>query len=323
MMWTLYALLSGFGLDLLLGDPHSFPHPVVAIGKLISALEKLLRRLFPATRNGERLAGGILWVLVVSVSAGIPALLLWLCRSISPWLGLAAESVMCWQILAAKSLRTESMKVCRALSAGDTEGARHAVSMIVGRDTARLDRQGIARAAVETVAENTSDGVVAPMVFLAIGGAPLGFFYKAVNTMDSMLGYIEPPYRDFGFVPAKMDDVMNYLPARLSGLLMLAAGTLLGMDARNGWRIFRRDRYNHASPNSAQTESVCAGLLGLRLAGDAWYHGALHKKPYIGDPLREVEPEDIPRACRLLYGTAFLSLALCALVRLAAGMLLL
>ncbi len=323
MMWTLYALLSGFGLDLLLGDPHSFPHPVVAIGKLISALEKLLRRLFPATRNGERLAGGILWVLVVSVSAGIPALLLWLCRSISPWLGLAAESVMCWQILAAKSLQTESMKVCRALSAGDTEGARHAVSMIVGRDTARLDRQGIARAAVETVAENTSDGVVAPMVFLAIGGAPLGFFYKAVNTMDSMLGYIEPPYRDFGFVPAKMDDVMNYLPARLSGLLMLAAGTLLGMDARNGWRIFRRDRYNHASPNSAQTESVCAGLLGLRLAGDAWYHGALHKKPYIGDPLREVEPEDIPRACRLLYGTAFLSLALCALVRLAAGMLLL
>ena len=323
MMWTLYALLSGFGLDLLLGDPHSFPHPVVAIGKLISALEKLLRRLFPATRNGERLAGGILWVLVVSVSAGIPALLLWLCRSISPWLGLAAESVMCWQILAAKSLRTESMKVCRALSAGDTEGARHAVSMIVGRETARLDRQGIARAAVETVAENTSDGVVAPMVFLAIGGAPLGFFYKAVNTMDSMLGYIEPPYRDFGFVPAKMDDVMNYLPARLSGLLMLAAGTLLGMDARNGWRIFRRDRYNHASPNSAQTESVCAGLLGLRLAGDAWYHGALHKKPYIGDPLREVEPEDIPRACRLLYGTAFLSLALCALARLAAGMLLL
>lgn len=323
MMWTLYALLAGFGMDLLLGDPHGFPHPVIAVGKLISALEKLLRRLFPATRNGERLAGGILWVLVVSVSAGIPALLLWLCRSISPWLGLAAESVMCWQILAAKSLRTESMKVCRALSAGDTEGARHAVSMIVGRDTARLDRAGIARAAVETVAENTSDGVVAPMVFLAIGGAPLGFFYKAVNTMDSMLGYVEPPYRDFGFVPAKMDDVMNYLPARLSGLLMLAAGTLLGMDAKNGWRIFRRDRYNHASPNSAQTESVCAGLLGLRLAGDAWYHGALHKKPYIGYPVREVEPEDIPRACRLLYGTAFLSLALCALARLAAGMLLL
>ena len=145
--------------------------------------------------------------------------------------------------------------------------------------------------------------------------------YKAVNTMDSMLGYVEPPYRDIGFVPAKMDDVMNYLPARLSALLMLAAGALLGMDGGNGWRIFRRDRYNHDSPNSAQTESVCAGLLGLRLVGDAWYHGVLHRKPYIGDPVREVEPEDIPRSCRLLYGTAFLSLALCALARLAAGLL--
>ena len=321
MMWTLYALLAGFGMDLLLGDPHGFPHPVIAIGKLISALEKLLRRVLPATPKGERLAGGILWVLVTSISAGVPALVLWLCRSISPWLGLAVESVMCWQILAAKSLRSESMKVYRALSAGDTEGARHAVSMIVGRDTTRLDRAGIARAAVETVAENTSDGVVAPMVFLAIGGAPLGFFYKAVNTMDSMLGYVEPPYRDIGFVPAKMDDVMNCLPARLSALLMLAAGALLGMDGGNGWRIFRRDRYNHASPNSAQTESVCAGLLGLRLAGDAWSHGVLHRKPSIGDPVREVEPEDIPRSCRLLYGTAFLSLALCALARLAAGLL--
>lgn len=320
MMWTLWALLIGFGMDLILGDPHGFPHPVIAIGKLISALEKLLRRIFPATPKGERLAGGILWVLVTSVSAGIPALLLWLCRRLSPWLGLAAESVMCWQILATKSLRTESMKVYHALAAGDTEGARHAVSMIVGRDTARLDRAGIARAAVETVAENTSDGVVAPMVFLAIGGAPLGFFYKAVNTMDSMLGYVEPPYRDIGLVPAKMDDVMNFLPARLSALLMLAAGVLLRMDGRNGWRIFRRDRYNHASPNSAQTESVCAGLLGLRLAGDAWYHGVLHKKPYIGDPVRDIVPEDIPRACALLYGTAALSLLLCALARWAAAM---
>ena len=322
MMWRLWALVIGFGIDLLLGDPHGLPHPVVAIGKLISALEKLLRRVLPATRRGERLAGGILWVLTVSVSAGVPAALLWLCRRCSPWLGLAAESVMCWQILAARSLRTESMKVYRALAAGDTEGARHAVSMIVGRDTSRLDRAGIARAAVETVAENTSDGVIAPMIFLAIGGAPLGFFYKAVNTMDSMLGYVEPPYRDIGFVPAKMDDVMNYIPARLSALLMLAAGALLGMDGRSGWRIFRRDRYNHASPNSAQTESVCAGLLGLRLAGDAWYHGVLHKKPYIGDPVREIVPEDIPRACRLLYGTAVLSLALCVLALWTAAMLL-
>lgn len=318
MYWSLLALVIGFGMDLLLGDPQGWPHPVAAIGKLISVLERSLRRAFPVSPKGERLAGGVLWLITVSVSAAVPILILWGCHAVSPWLRLAVESVMCWQILAVRSLRTESMKVHAALAGGDVERARRAVSMIVGRDTARLDAAGIARAAVETVAENTSDGVVAPMVFLALGGAPLGFFYKAVNTMDSMLGYVEPPYRHIGLVPARMDDVMNYLPARLSALLMLAAGGLRGMDVRRGWRIFRRDRYNHASPNSAQTESVCAGLLGLRLAGDAWYHGALHKKPYIGDPVREVEPEDIPRACRLLYGTAFLSLLLCGGVRLAA-----
>ncbi len=318
MYWSLLALVIGFGMDLLLGDPQGWPHPVAAIGKLISVLERSLRRAFPVSPKGERLAGGVLWLITVSVSAAVPILILWGCHAVSPWLRLAVESVMCWQILAVRSLRTESMKVHAALAGGDVERARRAVSMIVGRDTARLDAAGVARAAVETVAENTSDGVVAPMVFLALGGAPLGFFYKAVNTMDSMLGYVEPPYRHIGLVPARMDDVMNYLPARLSALLMLAAGGLRGMDVRRGWRIFRRDRYNHASPNSAQTESVCAGLLGLRLAGDAWYHGALHKKPYIGDPVREVEPEDIPRACRLLYGTAFLSLLLCGGVRLAA-----
>ena len=222
---------------------------------------------------------------------------------------------MCAQILATKSLKTESMKVYDALKTGDLEKARYAVSMIVGRDTQRLDEAGVARAAVETVAENTSDGIIAPMLFLAIGGAPLGFFYKAVNTMDSMLGYVEMPYKNVGLVPAKMDDLFNYIPARISALLMLAAGTLLGLDGKNGWKIFKRDRYNHASPNSAQTESVCAGLLGLRLAGDAWYHGVLHKKKFIGDPLREIEPEDIPKACRLLYGTAVLSLGVFAAVK--------
>ncbi|MCI9391392.1 MAG: cobalamin biosynthesis protein CobD [Oscillospiraceae bacterium] len=317
-MWSLWAMVIGFGLDLLLGDPQGWPHPVAAIGRLIAALERGLRRIFPATPGGERAAGGVLWLLTVLTAAGVPALALWLCHRVSPWLRLAAESVMCWQILAVKSLRVESMKVHDALAAEDVEGARRAVSMIVGRDTRRLDRAGICRAAVETVAENTSDGVVAPLVFLALGGAPLGFFYKAVNTMDSMLGYIEPPYRDLGYIPAKADDAANYLPARLSALLMLAAGGLLGMDAGRGWRIFRRDRYRHASPNSAQTESVCAGLLGLELAGDAWYHGVLHRKPAIGDPVRAVERADIPRACRLLYVTAALALAVCALARWAA-----
>ena len=320
MKWSLLALIFGFCIDLLLGDPQGFPHPVVLIGRLISALERLLRTWFPKTPAGERTAGGILWLLVAAASTAVPALLLWLCRRISPWLALAVESLMCWQILAAKSLRDESMKVYAALETGDLERSRQAVSMIVGRDTAALDDAGVTRAAVETVAENTSDGEVAPLVFLALGGAPLGFFYKAVNTMDSMLGYVDPPYRDIGLVPAKMDDVMNFLPARLSALLMLGGGWLLGLDVKNGWKIFRRDRCKHASPNSAQTESVCAGLLGVRLAGDAWYHGVLHKKKYIGDPLRPICHGDIPTACRLLYFTAFVTLALCCAGKLLAGM---
>ena len=310
----LCAILAGFGMDLLWGDPRWIPHPVVLIGKLISTLERILRRVLPATKNGERLAGGLLWLLTAAASAAAPWLILRLCAQVSPWLRLAVESGMCWLILAAKSLKTESMRVYTALESGDIRASRRAVSMIVGRDTAELDGAAVTRAAVETVAENTSDGVIAPLFYLALGGAPLGFLYKAVNTMDSMLGYVEEPYRHIGLVPAKLDDLFNFIPARLSALLMLAAGALLGMDVKNGWRIFRRDRYSHASPNSAQTESVCAGLLGLRLAGDASYHGQLHKKPFIGDPLRPIEHRDIPRACRLMYGTALLALAAVAAV---------
>ena len=309
-MYHLIALLLGFFIDLLLGDPHSIPHPVVWIGKLITAVEKAVRRIFPKTVRGENVAGGVLWLVVAGVSTAVPALLLYAAYRVHPAAGLVLESIMCWQILATKSLRDESMKVYAALKEGVPENYRRAVSMIVGRDTAELDDLAVTRAAVETVAENASDGVIAPMLFLALGGAPLGFFYKAANTMDSMLGYVEMPYKNIGLVPAKMDDVLNYIPARLSALLMLAAGALLRLDVKNGWRIWRRDRRNHASPNSAQTESVCAGLLGVRLAGDAYYHGELHKKPYIGDARREIEYEDIPRAGRLLYATAALSLLL-------------
>ncbi len=315
-MNRLIALVLGFCIDLLLGDPHSSLHPVVLIGKLISATEKAVRKLFPKTPRGENAAGAVLWLFVAAVSTAVPAGILWLAYRVNRFLGIGLESLMCWQILATKSLRDESMKVYRALLEGDPAKYRYAVSMIVGRDTAQLSDRAVARAAVETVAENTSDGIIAPMLFLAIGGAPLGFFYKAVNTMDSMLGYVEMPYKNIGLVPAKLDDVFNYIPARLSALLMLAAGALEGLDVRNGYRIWRRDRRNHASPNSAQTESVCAGLLGLQLAGDASYHGVLHKKPYIGDPIREIEYADIPRACRLLYGTAILALVLFAGIRL-------
>ena len=315
MKWSLLALVLGFIIDLILGDPHSIPHPVVFIGKLVSALEKGLRKAFPASPRGERAAGGLLWIVVVLVSFFVPWCILFLLGRVSPWLRLAAESIMCWQILATKSLRVESMKVYTALETGTLEDARTAVSMIVGRDTASLDDAGVTRAAVETVAENCSDGVVAPLLFLALGGAPLGFLYKAVNTMDSMLGYVEPPYTHFGTVPARLDDVFNYLPARISALLMLPAGGSLGMDMGRGWRIFRRDRYKHASPNSAQTESVCAGLLGLRLAGDAWYHGVLHKKEYIGDDTRPIVHGDIPLACRLMTATAVLAWLVSCLIR--------
>ncbi len=318
--WTLAAVVIGFGLDMLLGDPDGrgiFVHPIVLIGRLIARTEKVVRRKFPPTVAGERLAGLVIWVAVVAVATLIPALLLWVCRSISLWLGLVAESVMCWQILATRSLRDESMKVYYRLHRGDVSGARQAVSMIVGRDTERLDESGITKATVETVAENTSDGVVAPLLFMALGGAPLGFFYKAINTMDSMLGYVEMPYKNIGMVAARMDDLMNLVPARVSAMLMLLAGWLLHMDVRGGWRIFWRDRYNHASPNSAQTESVCAGLLGVRLAGDAWYHGVLHRKKFIGDERRHIEHQDIVRSCRLMYVTAALALLLGCVLRLA------
>jgi len=315
MILSVAAIAVGFALDLLLGDPRKIPHPVVLMGKLIAALEKLFRRLFPKTPGGEKAAGGVLWVIVAGVSFAVPFFLLRLCGLISPWLRFAVESIMCWQILAVRDLKAESMKVYDALKSGDIGRSRRAVAMIVGRDTEALDDAAVTRAAVETVAENTSDGVVSPLLFLAVGGAPLGFFLKAVNTMDSMLGYVEPPYKDIGLIPARADDVCNFIPARAAAVFMLAAGAMQRLDVKNGVRIFRRDRYNHASPNSAQTESVCAGLLGVRLGGDASYHGVLHKKKFIGDALREIEHEDIPRACRLLYGTAALTLIFSCAVR--------
>ena len=310
-----FALLLGFGLDCLLGDPRSALHPVVLMGKLISFLEKVFRGVFPKTKGGENLAGGCIWLVTVAVSFSIPYGFLHLAGLVGPWLRVIFQSVFCWQVLAAKGLRQESMKVYTALKTGTVQDARRAVSMIVGRDTQVLDADAVTRAAVETVAENCSDGVIAPMFYFALGGGPLALAYKAVNTMDSMLGYVEMPYKNVGMVPAKLDDLFNFLPARLSGIFMLLSGGLLGLNFKNGWKIFKRDRYNHASPNSAQTESACAGLLGLRLAGDAYYHGVLHKKKYIGDPLRPITPEDIPLSNRLMYATAILALIACLAVR--------
>jgi len=312
---SLLALVTGYVIDLIVGDPRSIPHPVVWIGKLISFCEKQFRHIFPKTKRGELAAGVCMVCTVLLVSTAIPALLLWLCGMVSVQLRFAAESIMCWQILATKSLKDESMKVHASLQKGDIEEARYNVSMIVGRDTERLDEAGITRAAVETVAENTSDGIVAPMLFAALGGAAFGFFYKAINTMDSMTGYKNDRYLYFGRVAARLDDAANFIPSRLSALLMIVSSFLLRYDAKNALRIFRRDRYKHASPNSAQTESVCAGALGIRLAGDAYYGGILHKKEYIGDPTRAVVYDDIRKANRLLYMTSALSLLVFGLLK--------
>lgn len=314
-MLTLGALILGFFIDLWIGDPHFLYHPIRLVGNLITVTEKLLRRIFPKTQKGELTAGVFFVIIVVGISTAVPGLLLYGAWRIDPWLYFALETILCWQLLATKALKVESMKVYERLKEHDLPGARYAVSMIVGRDTEALDETGVTKAAVETVAENTSDGVIAPLLFLAVGGAVLGFLYKSVNTMDSMVGYKNEKYLYFGRAAAKLDDVVNYLPARTAALLMILASGLGGLQMRNAWRIWRRDRRNHASPNSAQTESVMAGALGIQLAGDAWYFGKRYEKPTIGDALRPVEYEDIRRANRLLYGTAVLALAVFAAVR--------
>ncbi len=298
------AVLVGFLMDCLLGDPAGIPHPIVLIGKGIAALERALRPRFPATPEGERAAGRLLVVCMLLLSAAVPAAILAVCFCISRWLCFAVCCVMSWQIFAAKCLQQEALKVQKCLDAGDLPAARSQVGMLVGRDTAELTGTQVAKAAIETVAENTSDGVVAPMLYLLIGGPVLGFLYKAVNTMDSMLGYKNEKYLNFGRCAALVDDVANFIPARLSALGMIAAAALTGFDAKNAARIWRRDRRKHASPNSAQTESVCAGALHIQLAGNAYYFGKLYEKPFLGDPDRPVEPEDISRSCRLMYGTS-------------------
>lgn len=299
------ALALGFLVDLLVGDPHGWPHLIRGFGFLIAALERVL---YPM--KNKRAGGTLLVVVVLLLSLGLPALLLFFVWRVSPWLYIVIETVFCWQILATKSLRDESRAVYAKLASGDLPGARKAVSMIVGRDTDALDAAGVTRAAVETVAENASDGVAAPLFYMLLGGAVLGCLYKAANTMDSMVGYKNERYLDFGRTAARLDDALNFIPARLCAWVMIFAARLCGMDAGNALRIYRRDKRNHASPNSAHTEAAMAGALRVRLAGDAYYFGKLCKKPYIGDAQRPIEAADILRAHKLLYVTAYLLLML-------------
>lgn len=314
MCYHIFAFIAGFVLDLLIGDPHFIPHPVRLIGSLISFCDKRLNCDAGYNISEKKLnlikykRGMLLAFTVIFATFAISVIIIVAAYSINLYAGVIAEAVMTWQILATKCLRVESMRVYDALRTDGVDAGRRAVSMIVGRDTSVLDAVGVTRAAVETIAENTSDGVIAPMLYTAIGGPVLGFVYKAVNTMDSMLGYKNDKYMYFGRFAARLDDVVNFIPARISAYLMIAAAFIGGrqFDGKNAYRIFKRDRFNHASPNSAQTESVCAGALRVQLAGDAVYFGKLVKKKYIGDGLREIEYEDIKRANRLMYITAFL-----------------
>ena len=309
------AACIGFLIDFIVGDPQGLWHPVCGIGSLISRMEKKLRKNTADTPQNLLLAGAALAVTIPCMTVVITAVLLLAAGFLHPYLRFALMCVLDGWILAARSLKTESMKVYRKLKEKDLNGARYAVSMIVGRDTERLTAEGVTRAAVETVAENASDGVIAPLLFLFFFGPVGGFFYKAVNTMDSMLGYKNEKYQYFGSAAAKFDDVVNYIPARLSAWLMILASAITHMDWKNAKKVFLRDRYNHKSPNSAQTESVMAGALDVQLAGDAWYFGKLCKKPTIGDAIREIEPEDIRRSHTLLYMTAVLALVVFEVVK--------
>lgn len=318
-MKILCVCLIGMILDWIFGDPVWLYHPVRMIGKWISFLEKILRKFAGDQEANEKkllIAGGILWILVILASAAVPMGILYLAEKISPCAAFVLECFWCYQLLAARSLGKESKKVYKKLMQDDLSGARLAVSMIVGRDTEQLTVEGVTKAAVETVAENTNDGVIAPLIYMLIGGPILGFVYKAVNTMDSMLGYKNEKYLYFGRVAAKMDDVAGFIPARISALLMILASCLLGMDGKNALWIWKRDRRKHASPNAAQTEAVCAGALQVQLAGDAWYFGKKHEKDTIGDPIRNIEPKDILRSEKLMIGTEVLTFLLFGGIRL-------
>ena len=308
-MMTVWAVLGGFVLDALFGDPAWLPHPVVYMGKAISKLEKFLRPRLPKTPQGELLGGAIVAFCLPVGTFLLTGLVCWGAARLHPLLGLAVQMFWCGQALAARGLVQESTNVYKELKKPDLPGARKAVSRIVGRDTAELTAEGVTKAAVETVAENASDGVIAPLLYMLIGGAPLALTYKAINTMDSMLGYKNEKYLYFGRVPAKLDDAANYLPSRLAALLWVAAAAFTHNDAKGAWKIWRRDRRRHASPNSAQTESACAGALGVQLAGPAYYFGQYYPKLTIGDALRPIEPEDILRANRMMYVASSFALA--------------
>ncbi len=310
------AFICGTVLDQIVGDPYFLPHPIRDIGRLISFLEKKLlgETSEKKERNGdsEKRNGVFLWFIVILTTLFFSSVIVFGSYMIGRYLGIVIETILTCYILAARCLCKESMAVSKKLKSSDIPGARYKLSMIVGRDTEELTEEEIVKAAVETVSENTSDGVIAPLIYTAIGGPVLGFVYKAVNTMDSMIGYKNDRFKNFGFFAAKADDVFNFVPSRLSALFMIAGAGILRIfskvyDPVKAARIWKRDRLNHKSPNSAQTESVCAGALGLKLGGPHLYGGVMVDKPFIGDEIRKAEVNDIARSCALMFMTELLA----------------
>ncbi|NME81922.1 cobalamin biosynthesis protein [Clostridium sp. SM-530-WT-3G] len=305
-------LTIGFILDLIIGDPNNPVHPVRIIGKLCSFLEKIMRKIF---KNSLKLAGLIVWILTVTISFLVVFFIVNAARKFNLYFGIILEGVIIYTCISSKGLVVEGRKVIKYLLKNDIEGARKQLSYIVGRDTQNLDEKGIVRAVVETIAENMSDGVIAPIFYAGIFGAPLAMAYKAVNTMDSMFGYKNDKYMEFGFFPAKLDDVFNYIPARITGTIIVISSFILRYDYKNSFKIYKRDRYNHTSPNSAHPEAAMAGALDVQLGGANYYFGKLAEKPTIGDKLKEIEIKDVESTTKILYLSAFISYIMMIAVR--------
>ncbi|MBS5950825.1 MAG: cobalamin biosynthesis protein [Clostridium sp.] len=304
-------LTIGYLLDLIIGDPQNPLHPIRLIGNLCKRIENYFRK---ELSNSLKMAGLLTWISVVLIVFIFTNLILKLGYGLNYIFGIMVSGIIIYFCIATKSLKVEALRVVKALKDNDIEEARHRLSYIVGRDTKSLDKEGILRAVVETIAENISDGVVAPILYAGLFGAPFALVYKAVNTMDSMFGYKNDKYYEFGYFPAKLDDIFNYIPARLTGYLIIASAYFLKLDYKNSYNIYKRDRYNHSSPNSAHPEAAVAGALGLKLGGANYYFGKLVEKPTIGDEVKKIEINDVYITNRILYLVSFLSFSLSILL---------
>ena len=302
----------GFILDLIIGDPNNPLHPIRGIGYVASKFETIFRCIF---KKYLKFAGFITWIFTVALTFGITFGIVNVAKKFNIYFGIILEGILIYFCIASKGLVVEGYKVIKFLIHDDLDGARKQLSFIVGRDTANLSKQGIIKAVVETIAENMADGIIAPLFYAGIFGAPLAFAYKAVNTLDSMFGYKNDKYRDFGYFPAKLDDVFNYIPARITGLLIVLGSAILRYDYKNSFKIYKRDRYNHTSPNSAHPEAAMAGALRVQLGGSNYYFGKLVEKPTIGDKLKEIDIKDVHKTAKVLYLSSVMAFVLALVLR--------